>query len=1292
MMTATTSSTPPTSLSNILIQRRDNIDKKDELEQAWSEHFKKLQELISDKSDQEINNLLVNQVSNMDRYYDIILGLLFGILTDKSAVKYFQYLTFIVRDRYAFVVNRLKVLALEKYSKLTENSRQQLLWLVTKMVELDVKEADVLIAFLAKQIITGDHSPKNIWLIHQLLDILNNNKQWFYSQPALVPQMYYTFMSIINDHLRPQFDALREKEISFCLSLYREKFELLRGIGRDFIRLLQNVIRIPEFDQIWKEIIYDVHKDDRLSMVKQRTSRSLLQSRVTYDMENWLIFMMKQVKMGNQKRYQQWFATAFLSRPENETLIPDLIRFICGVYHPPNQILCSDVVPRWAVIGWLLKSIKTNSVLVSAKRALFYDWFFFDPKTDNIMNIEPAMLLMIHSIPKYVDITASLLEFLLAECDQFDAIRPGEVQKGIHNSLRTILEKGVVTSLEPLYSCPLLDSNLREAVKRLFAPFILEEQKPEISPALSSPSSPQPPPLLSDTLKNTVPPVIPTAKHEKIPTSKQTDGEPSDKQTRLSSSSMPSLVSQPSETVATRKSADVSKSSLLSGVSKSPTSKSQSAATLSATSVTSAVSSIMTTASESKDNDPLMEHWKVAIQRAAQNIASVGSPSSSGTLSSSIPPHTPSKRTLNEGTSNSVSSLRRSNEGKSLSVFGTMLTQLKTSLNNPTNAKNIMRKILNTYIQLCNHFSNDGNQKVKTMTIDLTAALLDIIHDEFKECKSEILFSPAHSEQNLHTMVFESYVEKRDKSILYLMKQMRKQETSIGFRFLCFLLEKSKLYENSIWPTLEEVLKDTDKTAYNSSEMRDALSSEQKDKENFAKIIEKWEQSKDLELSYSTRSKEITQTLRPYIELLELSASKNRTMQSLFDEDMKYCAESDPSLFLELASYLLKYMKDTRLIVEGNVSLIRSIVSTVYPSQLYWMSCKLFLMSFGLVGRMEVLGNVLKSSLEWSSFEQFCLWRLIDAEIAFDEEVRPIFIKFLQSLDPLKHTEALAGLQTFLVRQHPEFFLDDILQLPFAFSPFVAILLRHWFDWEDGRDHESYSSLKRTLKTIFGAKNKQTETQQNINAIQRILRHLTMYFILNPYDYEHTILADETISRKIKEVIVREGLQTEFNVLLNACEGEDTRWNDPYQNRNEVINTNKTKNLETNKNNSITSNNNKMWNKRNSEARNFDYINIPNKRAKWTTKEHSEQLEDAHRESKTTNNTKKRKRLNDDSEEPPSDSDGSDYDADGDDYLDSEEDDDILLMAGTKDRPATKRRKLEIKAQSKNTIRQTQRK
>jgi hypothetical protein len=114
------------------------------------------------------------------------------------------------------------------------------------------------------------------------------------------------------------------------------------------------------------------------------------------------------------------------------------------------------------------------------------------------------------------------------------------------------------------------------------------------------------------------------------------------------------------------------------------------------------------------------------------------------------------------------------------------------------------------------------------MTIDLTAALLDIIHEEFKECKPEILFSPAHNEQNLHTMVFESYVEKRDKSILYLMKQMRKQESSIGFRFICFLIERSKLCENSFWTTIEEILNESEVMAQTSSEASEAQSLDQK--------------------------------------------------------------------------------------------------------------------------------------------------------------------------------------------------------------------------------------------------------------------------------------------------------------------------------------------------------------------------------------------------------------------------------------------------------------------------------
>ena len=47
-----------------------------------------------------------------------------------------------------------------------------------------------------------------------------------------------------------------------------------------------------------------------------------------------------------------WFQ--YLSSPESHHLIPELIRFICCVIHPTNEVLASDIIPRWALIGWLI--------------------------------------------------------------------------------------------------------------------------------------------------------------------------------------------------------------------------------------------------------------------------------------------------------------------------------------------------------------------------------------------------------------------------------------------------------------------------------------------------------------------------------------------------------------------------------------------------------------------------------------------------------------------------------------------------------------------------------------------------------------------------------------------------------------------------------------------------------------------------------------------------------------------------------------------------------------------------
>lgn len=67
----------------------------------------------------------------------------------------------------------------------------------------------------------------------------------------------YTYLRLIEDHLNPVHAALRQKEINFCITLLREKFNDCMTIGRDLVRLLHNVARIPEFEILWKDILHN---------------------------------------------------------------------------------------------------------------------------------------------------------------------------------------------------------------------------------------------------------------------------------------------------------------------------------------------------------------------------------------------------------------------------------------------------------------------------------------------------------------------------------------------------------------------------------------------------------------------------------------------------------------------------------------------------------------------------------------------------------------------------------------------------------------------------------------------------------------------------------------------------------------------------------------------------------------------------------------------------------------------------------------------------------------------------
>ncbi|KAL6966564.1 hypothetical protein U1Q18_032343 [Sarracenia purpurea var. burkii] len=413
-------------------------------------------------------------------YLNLNQAILFGILCEPHLARvHIKHLHGKIIDGYCFFTNTLTKVVNDLYPKLGDSAKGQLIWVISEMVSVSAVGIDGLLVALLRQIVVGDLTEGNLWLCSELVKLFL--VKWDYlleEEPFVLTSALYTFLRLLADHCRvsnnSKLELLKQMEIDFCLRMLREQFHLCFKIGRDLVRLLQDLVHVPEFRPIWRDLLLNPSEfktnefRDISQLYLSRTSSRYFLLRITPEMETQLRFLLTHVKLGSQKRYQAWFARKFLSSPERETLVIDMVRFICCSHHPPNDIIQSAIIPRWAVIGWLLKSCKKNYVESNAKLALFYDWLFFDERLDSVMNIEPAMLLIVNSLPKYIDMTRTLLEFLFLLMENYHVEKNDIINRGVLSAFNTLVRKGVVHSIDILINCDALSPFLKQRLGGLF--------------------------------------------------------------------------------------------------------------------------------------------------------------------------------------------------------------------------------------------------------------------------------------------------------------------------------------------------------------------------------------------------------------------------------------------------------------------------------------------------------------------------------------------------------------------------------------------------------------------------------------------------------------------------------------------------------------------------------------------------------------------------------------------------------------------------------------------------------
>lgn len=256
------------------------------------------------------------KIPTQENYSKLNNAIIFGILCEPHLAKvHIKHLHGLVTDGYAYFTSMLIKIVNDLYPKFVDSVRVQVILVAKEMVNVLAVGFDGLLVALLRQIVGGDFSEGNLWLCYEMVSVfLDNWHCLLEDEPLVLTSALYVFLRLLADHCRlpneTKVETLKKMEIQFCVRMLRENFGLCLKIGRDLVRLLQDLVHVPEFRNIWKDLILNPSVFQVLNFVDisqlylSRTSSRYFLLRITPEMENQLRFLLTHVKLGSQMQYQ----------------------------------------------------------------------------------------------------------------------------------------------------------------------------------------------------------------------------------------------------------------------------------------------------------------------------------------------------------------------------------------------------------------------------------------------------------------------------------------------------------------------------------------------------------------------------------------------------------------------------------------------------------------------------------------------------------------------------------------------------------------------------------------------------------------------------------------------------------------------------------------------------------------------------------------------------------------------------------------------------------------------------
>eukprot|EP00474_Spongospora_subterranea_P003033 CRZ03491.1 hypothetical protein [Spongospora subterranea] len=435
--------------SSALLKRRE-LDVPDPFEESCRQNYDKLSKIIASKNAADVQSLLIKEKNITDVYKGLLYSVLIG---HEHSEKSFSCIRAITLDNFTGFSNILFELCEKKFPNLLPGPANKVFSMLDVFLSLEVSAIEPCIICLFRQISLGSSISQTITNTTHLFSLSQKYKSYIVTRPPLLQMTMWHFLRIVPE-LAPD-QQLQIAVASFVSQLILDHPQDWRSLGRDAARIAQTVFgAYPPIKSSLDGL--------RLSFDRQ-TPFSFLQSRLTPDMEEKIMFLLHEVPLGGQLRYLGWINSKFVRGAESYLF--DLIRYLCCLPRP----IKSRGTSLWMILGWFIKTYRQSSFISSLCRVSLLDWIYFR-SGDDAGRLECCLLLMLNSTKNYPDITQLLLDTLAGCASSWQpSDERAEVRASIENAFIKSSAAAGVTSLSALFLSPAAKNCLSSLFPKAFS-------------------------------------------------------------------------------------------------------------------------------------------------------------------------------------------------------------------------------------------------------------------------------------------------------------------------------------------------------------------------------------------------------------------------------------------------------------------------------------------------------------------------------------------------------------------------------------------------------------------------------------------------------------------------------------------------------------------------------------------------------------------------------------------------------------------------------------------------------